>query len=159
MIVMSTACGSIAVQDFKPFEIWANHVSSIIGCARRIFLFFATVEPLDHINLDLLSYVTLLTNMNSGPVVTRLIKCSYFKYYNVLWRESKFTLGLNAAKNTYCIKTSFKWKLCGTQFCTKKATSAYVCLPHKQNQGLQRSVDLKSYNIQKQKIRFTLTCH
>ncbi len=42
--------------------------------------------------------------------------------------ESRFCLGLDAAKYTHRIKKSFKSKLCEIEFCTKKSASAYVYL-------------------------------
>ncbi len=49
------------------------------------------------------------------------------KYYNVLKRESRFNLGLNAVKNTHYIKKCFK--LFRIEFYTKKSVVANVCLP------------------------------
>ncbi len=51
-----------------------------------------------------------------------------FKCYKVLKWESRFTLGLNAAKNTDYIKKSFKEKLFWIKFSIKNLVSAYVYL-------------------------------
>ncbi len=51
--------------------------------------------------------VTSFINTNLGCDVTKLVKCSYFKYYNVLQWESMFTIELNATKITH-IEKSFK---------------------------------------------------
>ncbi len=51
------------------------------------------------------------------------------KYYDVEKRQITFNLGLNASKNTYHMKKSFKQKLFGIEFRTKKSASAYVYLP------------------------------
>ncbi len=48
--------------------------------------------------------------------------------FEILEWESKFTLGLNAAKNTNFIKKGFKWKLFRIQFPTKNSVGAYVYL-------------------------------
>ncbi len=52
----------------------------------------------------------------------------FFKYYNVLEWENRFTLGLNAAKNTATIKIAFKQKLFRIKFSTKNSEDAYLCL-------------------------------
>ncbi len=51
----------------------------------------------------------------------------FFKY-NVLKWETRFTLGLNAAKSTDYNKTYFKQKLFGIKFPTKNSLDAYPCL-------------------------------
>ncbi len=53
----------------------------------------------------------------------------YLNSFNVQKCEIRFTLGLNAAKNTHYIKKSFKWKLFGIEFRTKKSVGTYVSLP------------------------------
>ncbi len=50
----------------------------------------------------------LLTNMNSGHDVIRLIKRSYLKYYNGMEWECMYTLGINTVKNMQYIKNSSK---------------------------------------------------
>ncbi len=52
------------------------------------------------------------------------------KSFNVPQWEIRFTLGLNAAKTTHYTEKSFKWKLFGIEFRTKKYASTYVYLPH-----------------------------
>ncbi len=64
----------------------------------------------------------------SGVELGGLQRLPYLKYYNVLKWESKFTFGLNTAKNTHYIKKSFKLKLLNIKFCTKKSVSAHVYL-------------------------------
>ncbi len=44
----------------------------------------------------------------------------------------------------------------GIEFCTKQSASAYVYLPPEWSYGFQRSICLKSCNVQKWKIRFTI---
>ncbi len=68
------------------------------------------------------------------------------KYYNVLKQESRFTVGLNAAKNRHYIKKCFKWKLFGNQFCTR-TSGAHICTFQGSGaRGLQRLPSLKYYN-------------
>ncbi len=54
----------------------------------------------------------------------------------------KFTLRLNTAKNTDYIEKCFKQKLCRIKFPKKKLEAAYLYLPQKWSQGLQRFGDL-----------------
>ncbi len=53
------------------------------------------------------------------------------KFYYVQNWEIRFTLGLNAAKNTHFMKKNFEQKLFANEFRTKKSRSACVYLPHK----------------------------
>ncbi len=51
--------------------------------------------------------------------------------FEILEWESKFTLGLNAAKDTdICINKNFKYKLFKIQFPTKNSVGAFVYLSH-----------------------------
>ncbi len=72
----------------------------------------------------------LLTSMNSDPVVTRLIKRLYFKYYSVLEWESTFTLGQNTAKSSNYIEKCFTQKLSKIKFSPKNSIDANLYLPH-----------------------------
>ncbi len=49
----------------------------------------------------------------------RLQRLPSLKYYYLLKWGSKFTLEINAAKNTHCIKKCFKLKLLNIKFCSK----------------------------------------
>ncbi len=51
------------------------------------------------------------------------------KYNNVPKRESRFTLGLDAAKNTRYIKKMLQIKLLNIKFRLKKSAGACVYLP------------------------------
>ncbi len=57
----------------------------------------------------------------------------FLKNYYVQKRGSRFSLGLDAAKNMHRIKKSFKQKLFEIEFRTQKSSSAYVCLPPEWN--------------------------
>ncbi len=78
------------------------------------------------------------------------------KSYNVQKQEIRFTLRLNTAKNTYFMKKASNKSCLKSNFAQKKSESSYVYLPHEWSQGPRRSVCLKSYNVQKWEIRFTL---
>ncbi len=69
--------------------------------------------------------------------------------YNVLKRENRLTLRLNAAKNTDYTKKILKWKLLRIQFPTKNWEGAYVYLPQCEARGLERLPCLKYYNVLK----------
>ncbi len=51
------------------------------------------------------------------------------QYFTLQKQDSTFTLGLNTAKNTPCIKKCFKQKLSSIKFATKNSVGAYVYLP------------------------------
>ncbi len=53
-----------------------------------------------------------------------LHRWSFLKYYNALELESRFTSGLNAAKNTDYNKKSFEQKLFKIKFLTKNTVDA-----------------------------------
>ncbi len=53
----------------------------------------------------------------------------FLKYYNELEWESRFTLGLYAAKNIDYIETYFKQKLRRIKFPIKNSEEAYLYLP------------------------------
>ncbi len=76
-------------------------------------------------------------------------------YYNVLKRESKFILVLNAAKNTDYMEKCFKQKLHRIEFLTKKLSGRIsLSIPGAE---LGDSKVLKYYTGQKWESRFTLT--
>ncbi len=78
------------------------------------------------------------------------------KSYNVQKREIRFTLELNAAKNTHFRKNASN-KSCSESNFVQKSPRAHMSIsPTSGARGLQRSVCLKSYNVQEWKIRFTL---
>ncbi len=74
-----------------------------------------------------------------------LEKYHSLKYYNVEKWKNKFTLTLNVAKNTHCIKKRFIWILFGIEFRTKKSEIAYVYLPPQSG----------DYDLVKRRITFT----
>ncbi len=67
--------------------------------------------------------------MNSSCDVTKLIKRSYFKYYDVLERENMFTLGQNTAKSSNYIEKCFKQKLSKIKFFMQNSLDANSYLP------------------------------
>ncbi len=52
--------------------------------------------------------------------------------------ESRFTLGLNAAKSTNCSEKCFKQKLYKIKFPMKNSVDAYACLPRNEAGEFQR---------------------
>ncbi len=75
---------------------------------------------------------------------------------NVQKREIRFTLGLNAAKNSQFLKKTSN-KSCSKSKNAQKSPRAHMSIsPTSGARELQRSVCLKSYNAQKQESRFTL---
>ncbi len=84
-----------------------------------------------------------------------LQKLPSLKYYNVQKRQSIFTLGLGAAKNTLSKKASNK--NCLELNFVGKSLQAHISISSRSGaRGLQWSICLKSYNVQKWKIRFIL---
>ncbi len=71
----------------------------------------------------------------SPPEVEKkgLERLPYFKYYNVLKRESRFAFRLNAAKNTNYIRKCSKLKLLSIKFPTKNSVDVLVYLPQEWN--------------------------
>ncbi len=75
--------------------------------------------------------------MTLSPLQSRarwLQRLQILKYYNVLEQESRFTLGLNAAKNTDYIKKCLKLKLFRIKFPTKNLSGTYIYLSQEQSQ-------------------------
>ncbi len=70
------------------------------------------------------SYVVIFPR-SGARVLQRLLP---LKYYNVQKWESRYILGLDAAKNTHYVRKCFKLKLLSTEFQTKKSVGAYACL-------------------------------
>ncbi len=68
-----------------------------------------------------------LVGLKHNPQYMTSLKYSLI-LLNVLKRESRFTVGLNAAENTDYTKKCFKWKLLSMKFPTKMAAGAYVYL-------------------------------
>ncbi len=68
-------------------------------------------------------------SISPGSGAWDLQRLPFLKYYNVLEWESRFTFGLNAAKNTDYIKISFKQKVFRIKFPTKISVDAYLYLP------------------------------
>ncbi len=64
---------------------------------------------------------------HSGARWIQRLPC--LKYFNVLKRKNRLTLGLNAAKNNDYMKKSLKWKFLRIQFPTKNSVDAYIYLP------------------------------
>ncbi len=79
-----------------------------------------------------------------------------FKDHIVLRWESRFIFRLNATEITDYIKKLFKYKYLSITFRTKKSNRCTCLSPPRVKVGLQRSVCLTSYNVQKWKIEFTL---
>ncbi len=68
-----------------------------------------------------------------------------------------FTSGVNAAKNTHLMKKKASNRSFSLSNFAQKSPRAHMSIPPTSGvRGLQRSVCLKSYNVQKQEIRFTL---
>ncbi len=64
-----------------------------------------------------------------------------------------FTLGLNTAKNTHYIEKKLQIKVVQKSNFTQKHQRAHMSIsPMSSATGLQRSVCLKSYNVQKWEI-------
>ncbi len=53
-----------------------------------------------------------------------------FKYHIVMEWKSRFSLGLDADKNTNCMRKLLKLKLLSIEFCTQKSAGAHVYIPH-----------------------------
>ncbi len=68
-------------------------------------------------------------SLTSGPRGLQRTVC--LKSYNVQKWEIRFTLGLNAAKNTHYIRNKLQIKVFWSEFRTKKSVRAYyVYLPY-----------------------------
>ncbi len=80
----------------------------------------------------------------------------WLKYYFVLKRKNSFKLGLNAAKNTHQIKKASNKSCLKLNFLQKSPRVHMSTSFQSAGRRLQRSVCLKSYNVQKWEIRFTL---
>ncbi len=68
----------------------------------------------------------------------RLQRLICLKYYNVLKKESKFTLRLNAAESTDYIKKFLKQNFLSIKFFTKKSVGAYVYLGQEWSSGASK---------------------
>ncbi len=70
------------------------------------------------------------------------------KSNNVQKWEIRFTLGLNSAKNTHYIKKKLRIKGVWNCISYKKVHECTCLSPPRVELGVQRSVCLKSYNVQ-----------
>ncbi len=86
----------------------------------------------------------------------RLERYASLKYYNVEKQKSRFTLGLDAAENTHCIKKGSN--KCGLELnFVQKSLQAHMSIyPQSGARGLERYLFFKYYNVEKWKSRFTL---
>ncbi len=73
---------------------------------------------------------------------------------NIMGKVSYLNISMYSI--THDIKKSFKLKLFRIEFCTKNSADIYVYLPRSGAREHRRLIRLKSYNVQKQEIRFTL---
>ncbi len=94
-----------------------------------------------------------------SPICVELGVCKDQYVWNlIMYRNGKLNLhwGLNAAKNTRSIEKASN-KSCSESNFVQKSQWAHMSIsPTSGAERLQRSVWLKSYNVQKWEIRFTL---
>ncbi len=82
--------------------------------------------------------------------------CHFWNIIILEW-EGRFTLGLNAAKNTDYIKKYFKQKLFRIKFPTKNLVNACISIsPRSGAKGFERLPFLKYYDVMEWESRFTL---
>ncbi len=94
-------------------------------------------------------------SISSQSGARRLKRYPSLEYYNVEKRKSRFTLGLDAEKNTHRIKKG-SYKYCSElNFVQKSPRSHLSICPWSGAIGLERLTWLKYYDLVKRQITFT----
>ncbi len=86
---------------------------------------------------------------------TALQRLPFSKYYDVLKWQSRFTLGLNAAKNVHYIKNASN-KICSKLNFVQKSQSAHMSISPRNGPGPQRSPFSEYFDGLKLENIFTL---